>query len=95
MFILNVKKLDKKEKGIIIMEGAVRMSLIIVGLASGKASAISPRAGEIAAPAITVAMEIEIIVGFNILLMDITSVLINGSYLSCVRMKQEKKTNRI
>ncbi|MGM8212191.1 hypothetical protein ACLIBH_05265 [Virgibacillus sp. W0430] len=50
------------------------MSLIIVGLASGNAFAISPRAGEIAAPAITVAIEIEIIVGFSILLIIATSI---------------------
>lgn len=64
---LDVKKLDRKEKGIIIIEGAVKMSLIIVGLASGKAFAMRPSAGEIAAPAITVAIEIDKIVGFNIL----------------------------
>lgn len=55
------------------IDGAVKTSLINVGLASGNALAISPIAGEIAAPAITVAMEIDIIVGFNILLMSTTS----------------------
>src|SRR5690625_3672573 len=64
---LEVKKLDKKEKGMIIREGDVKMSLIIVGFASGKAFAISTRAGEIAAQAITVAIEIDIIVGLSIL----------------------------
>lgn len=57
------------------MAGAVRSILIIVELASGKALAMTPRAGEIAAPAITVAIEIEIMVGLSILfLMKITSV---------------------
>src|SRR5699024_10350937 len=71
--ILNVKKLDKNEKGIIISEGAVSTSLIMVELASGNASAISPSAAEIAAPAMTVAIEIEIIVGLSILFIYITS----------------------
>lgn len=56
------------------IDGAVSISLIMVGLESGKALAMSPSAGEIAAPAMTVAMEIEIIVGFNILLINITSI---------------------
>lgn len=55
------------ENGIIIIDGAVKISLIITGLAFGKALAISASAGEIAAPAITVAIEIDIIVGFSIL----------------------------
>ena len=55
------------------IEGEVTMSLIIVGLASGKAFAMSPSAGEIAAPAITVAMPIDKIVGFSILLIVIAS----------------------
>ena len=60
----------------IVIAGAVKIILIIVELVPGKALAITPRAGEMAAPAITVAMEIEIIVGLNILfLMKITSVL--------------------
>lgn len=59
-----------------IIEGAVKMSLIIVGLASGKACAMSPRAGEIAAPAITVAIEIEIIVGLSILFIVTKSLLV-------------------
>ena len=49
-----------------INDGAVNTSLISVGLASGKFAAINPNAGEIAAPAMTVAIAIEIIVGFNI-----------------------------
>src|SRR5699024_11911877 len=72
--ILDVRKLDKKEKGIIMIDGAVKISLIIVGLASGNAFAMSPRAGEITAPAITVAIEIEIIVGLSILLINIPSI---------------------
>lgn len=56
------------------IDGAVKISLIIVGLASGNAFAMSPRAGEIAAPAITVAIEIEIIVGLSILLINIPSI---------------------
>ena len=55
-------------------DGAVNINLIVVGLASGNASAINPSAGEIAAPAMTVAMEIEIIVGLSILLINITSI---------------------
>jgi len=43
--------------------GAASISLIIVGFASGNVCAISPRADEITAPAITVAIEIEITVG--------------------------------
>src|SRR5690625_926770 len=50
------------------IEGAVNINLIMVGLAAGKALAISPSAGEMAAPAITVAIEIDIMVGFSILL---------------------------
>lgn len=49
--------------------GAVKINFIIVRLASGKAFAITPRAGEMAAPAITVAIEIEIMVGLSILLL--------------------------
>ncbi len=67
MGIFLVKMLVKKVNGIIVKEGIVSIILIVVVLASGKALAITPSAGEIAAPAITVAMEIEIIVGFNIL----------------------------
>src|SRR5690625_1508294 len=58
-------QLVRNEKGIIIKEGAVNSSLMLVSLASGKACAIKPSAGEMAAPAMTVAIEIEIIVGFN------------------------------
>src|SRR5699024_1265836 len=72
-----VKYLDKNENGMIMRDGAVNINLIVVGLASGNASAINPSAGEIAAPAMTVAMEIEIIVGLSILLINITSIQIN------------------
>src|SRR5699024_4801412 len=72
--ILDVRQLDKKEKGIIMIDGAVKIRLIIVGLASGNAIAMSPRAGEIAAPAITVAIDIDIIVGLSILLINIPSI---------------------
>lgn len=48
-------------------DGAVKTSLISVGLVSGKLAAINPSAGEIAAPAMTVAIAIEMIVGFNML----------------------------
>src|SRR5699024_7923466 len=57
---IDVRKLDKKEKGMIKIEGAVNINLIIVGLASGNVFAMSPRAREIAAPAMTVAIEIDI-----------------------------------
>ncbi|NLK00005.1 MAG: hypothetical protein GX318_02055 [Clostridia bacterium] len=52
-------------KEVIARAGAVRIILIIVGLASGNALAISPRAGETAAPAITTAMKIEIMLAPN------------------------------
>lgn len=65
--ILVVKTLVRKVKGIMVIAGIVKIILIVVTLASGKACAITPKAGEIAAPAITVAIEIEMIVGFNIL----------------------------
>ena len=63
--ILAVNQLEMNVNGMINKEGAVKISLIITGLASGKFAAINPRAGEIAAPAITVAIEMEMIVGFN------------------------------
>lgn len=50
-------------------DGAVNTNLIKVEFVSGKLAAINPIAGDIAAPAITVAIAIEIIVGFNILFM--------------------------
>ncbi len=50
-----------------VIAGAVNIILVIVVLASEKALAITPKAGEIAAPAIKVAIEIEMMVGFNIL----------------------------
>src|SRR5699024_11424103 len=61
----------------IMREGAVKINLIVVGLASCNASAITHSGGAIASPAMTVAMEIEIIVGLSILLINITSIQIN------------------
>src|SRR5699024_648163 len=61
----------------IMREGAVKINIIEVGLASGNASAINPSAVEIAATSMTVDIEIEIIVGLSILLINITSIQIN------------------
>ena len=66
----------------------------MVGVASGKAFAMTPRAGAIAAPDITVAIEIDKIVGLSILfLMRTTSLHFSDFMLTEIRFSFDFQGN--